>query len=277
MKNKLKILLALVLMTVSTFGAYTQTRSPAPEILNILNRKKLIVALHSIDQPPFFFVSKDNELIGLDVDIAKGIAESLGVEAEFNREAKAFNDLVDIVDRGEADLAISKLSRTLKRARIINYSTPYIVFRQALLVNRLELAKKAPSNDDIVPFIRDFTGKLGVITNSSYVNYARKNFPRATIVELNTWDEVVNAVFTGEVLAGYRDEMEIKKIIRSRDDAALKVKSVIIKDEKDPIAIAVKREHLQLLHWINQYLENQNLNLTAEVLLDRYPQIFETQ
>ncbi|OQX29860.1 MAG: hypothetical protein B0D92_01430 [Spirochaeta sp. LUC14_002_19_P3] len=274
MKNKRKILLALVLMAVPTVWAYAQDRPPAPEIQNILNRKKLIVALHSIDQPPFFFVGKNNQLMGLDVDLARGMAESLGVDVEFNRKAKVFNDLVDIVDRGEADLAISKLSRTLKRAEIINYSTPYIVFRQALLVNRLELAKKAPSTEDIAPFIRDFTGKLGVIANSSYINYARKNFPRATIVELSTWDDVVDAVFSGEVLAGYRDEMEIKKIIKSRDDAALKVKSVVIKDEKDHIAIAVKREHLQLLYWINQYLETQDLNLTAEVLLDKYPQIF---
>ena len=255
-------------------SAFMQTSQLAPDIQRIKNRGKLIVAIHSIDQPPFFFVNKNNELTGLDVKIAKGIAENLGVKLEFNREAKSFNDLVDIVDRGEADMAISKLSRTLSRAQIINFSTPYITFRQALLLNRLELAKKAPTNDDIVPFVKDFTGKIGVIASSSYVNYAKKNFPRATVVEYPTWDDVVSAVFSGEILAGYRDEMEIKKIIKGRNDASLKVKSVIIKDVTDPIAIAVSRKDTQLLVWVNLYLENLNLNLDAEKLLNEYPEIF---
>jgi ABC-type amino acid transport substrate-binding protein len=255
--------------------AYMQTSPIAPDIQRIKTRGILIVALHSVDQPPFFFINKKNELTGLDIEISKGIADGLGVKLEFNRKAKSFNDLIDIVDKGEADIAVSKLSRTLSRAQIIGFSTPYITFRQALLLNRLELAKKAPSNEDIVPFIKDFTGKIGVIANSSYVNYAKKNFPRATVVEFPTWDDIVQAVFKGEILAGYRDEMEIKKIIKGRSDASLKVKSVIIKDMTDPISIAVSRKDTQLLNWINLHLENLNLNLDAEKLLNKYPEIFE--
>lgn len=274
MKIQFKILIVFFLMLTLQL-LYVQNRPLAPDIQNIKNRGKLIVAIHSKDQPPFFFINKNNELDGLDIEIAKGIAEALGVKLEFNRKAKSFNDLVDIVDRGEADLVISKLSRTLKRSQIVNYSNPYIVFRQALILNRLELAKKAPSNEDIAPFIKDFTGKIGVIANSSYVNYAKKNFPRATVVELPTWDDVVEAVFNGKILAGYRDEMEIKKIIKGRSDASLKVKSVVIKDVTDPIAIAISRKNTQLLYWVNLYLENLNLDLDAEKLLNKYPEIFE--
>ena len=272
--KKLILLLSFTLLFSLQF-VFMQESPLSPDIQKIISRKKLIVAIHSVDQPPFFFVNKKGDLAGLDIDIAKGIAEGLGVKLEFNRNAKSFNDLVDIVDRGEADMAISKLSRTLRRAQVINYSTPYIVFRQALILNRLELAKKAPSNEDIAPFIKDFTGKIGVIANSSYVSYAKKNFPRATIVELPTWDDIVEAVFDGQILAGYRDEMEIKKIIKGRSDASLKVKSVIIKDVTDPIAIAVSRRDTQLLYWINLYLESINLNLDAEKLLNKYPEIFE--
>ncbi len=273
--NRLSILL-ITLFSVAQYVS-AQQQPIAPDFQRIINRKKLIVAIHSVDQPPFFFINSSNELAGFDIELAKGIAEELGVEVEFNREARGFNDLVDIVDREEADMAISKLSRTLKRSRVISYSTPYIIFRQALVVNRLELAKKAPSNEDIPPFIKDFTGRLGIIANSSYVNYAIMNFPRATIVELPTWNDVIDAVFTGDVLAGYRDELEIKKIIRSRNDASLKVKSIIIKDEKDPIAIAVKRSNTQLLLWINLYLESFIDRITADELLNRYPEIFESK
>ena len=273
-KLRLKIFLCLFLLVFFLIKVQMQETPAAPGIKKITDRGKLIVAIHSEDQPPFFYLDKNGQLKGQDIEIAKGIAAELGVNLVFNRDAKAFNDLVDIVSVGKADMAISKLSRTLKRAKIVKFSNPYVVFHQALILNRLELAKKAPTNEDIDPFIKDFKGKIGIIANSSYVNYAKKYFPNAKPIEFPTWDDVVEAVFDGVVLAGYRDEMEIRKIIKGRSDASLKVKSVVIKDVKDPIAIAIARENDQLVFWVNLYLEQLNLNITAEKLLEKYPEIF---
>lgn len=246
-----------------------------PDIQRIKDRGALVVAMTATDQPPFYYVRQsDKQMAGLDVDISKKIAESLGVSLTINREAKSFNDLIPIVASGRADAAVSKLSLTMARAQMVSFSKPYITFRQALILNRLELAKRAPTNDDVEGFIKSFTGKIGVTASSSYVNYAKQNFPNATIQEFGTWDEVVNAVFDGSILAGYRDEMEIKKIIRSRPDASLKAKTVVLKDTEDNIAIAVAWRDTQLLAFINIVLDTMRLDLNAEKLLDRYPDIF---
>jgi polar amino acid transport system substrate-binding protein len=247
-----------------------------PDIERIRDRGELIVAMTATDQPPFYYVRGDKEYAGLDVDISKEIAAGLGVKLSFNREAKSFGDLVPIVASGKADAVISKLSRTVARAQMVSFSNPYITFRQALILNRLELAKRAPTNDDVEKFITpaNFSGKIGVISDSSYVNYAKKNFPKAIVVQYATWDEIVNAVFNGSILAGYRDEMEIKKIIRSRPDASLKAKTVVLKDTEDNIAIAVAWKSTHLLSFINLILSNMKLDLDAEKLLDRYPDIF---
>jgi ABC-type amino acid transport substrate-binding protein len=228
------------------------------------------------DEPPFYYTNHDGKFVGLDVDIAKAIAEGLGVQPVFDRSAASFNDLVPIVVSGKADAAISKLSITLSRALEASFSHPYIVFHQALILNRLKLAKKAPTNADIINFIKNFNGKIGVITGSSYVAYAKKNFPHAAIEEFPTWEKVVNAVFAGSILAGYRDEMEIKKIIRGRADSLLKVKTIVLKDTKDNIGIAVAPQNTHLLYWINLLLDRLNLNLNADKLLDRYPDIFKS-
>ena len=45
-----------------------------------------------------------------------------------------------------------------------------------------------------------------------------------------SWDETVVAVFVGDVLAVYRDELEVQKINQSRKDASLTLKTVIYKD-----------------------------------------------
>jgi ABC-type amino acid transport substrate-binding protein len=131
---------------------------------------------------------------------------------------------------------------------------PYIVFRQALLVNRLEFAKIG-REDQLPGYIKNFRDRLGVIQNSSYANYAAVNFPAAFIKPFETWDETVDALFDGKVLAVYRDEGEILIVNATRKDAAMLMKTVVINDQQDPIAMAVAPDAPLLQEWLNIFLE----------------------
>ena len=59
----------------------------------------------------------------------------------------------------------------------------------------------------------------------------------------------------GTVLAVYRDELEIQKINQSRKDASLTLKTVIYKDMKDYIAMAVAWNRPHLAAWLDIYLD----------------------
>ncbi len=267
MNRRIVRIICSILLGCITSVAFAQTF--APDIARIKERGSLIVAQLPSEQSPFFFRDGANDWAGIDVELAQGIADGLGVKLAFNRDAQTFNDLVTIVARGDADIVISKLSRTSIRAQLVRYSEPYIVLRQALMINRLLLAERV-AEEAIGIFVRNFTGTLGVVANSSYAVFARKNFPNAEIVEYQTWQEVVDAVFNGEILAAYRDELEIKKVIKSRPDSALSVKTVLLKDTRDPIAMALPWESGQLTTWVNLYLDSLNLNLTVDKLLSQF-------
>jgi polar amino acid transport system substrate-binding protein len=228
-----------------------------------------------VDQPPFFMVNKKGELDGLDVSLGKDIARELGVKVEFNRTAKTFNDVVELIVRKEADVAISKLSITMKRAEKVLFTRPYIVLRKGLLVNRLKMAQ-ADADDDPIEFIVHMSGEIGVIAASSYVGFAHRMFPEATIKEFSTWDDVISALLDGPILAAFYDELEIKKIIRMRPSMLIDVQTVIFKDAKDPIAMAVSWDNTHLLFWLNEYLETRNFDLDADKLLSKYSKIFSS-
>lgn len=267
-----RILLASVLCTICSFVSFSQSIADSdipPDMAGIASRKQLIVAMTASDQPPFYFVGRKGKLAGFDVDIAIAMAKELGVELVFNREAKSFNDVVSLVASGKADLAISKLSRTLSRARYVRFSRPYIVLSQGLLINRVQLAQRA-SDDNVKTFIRGFEGKLGIIRNSSYVNYAKENFPKAQVVEYGSWNEVVAAVSAGEVLAAYRDELEIRKAFDSLPNAAITLKPMYFTDLVDPIAIAVRGKNPQLLAWVDIFLEMKAFRATSQDLITLY-------
>jgi ABC-type amino acid transport substrate-binding protein len=246
----------------------------APEIQSIQKRGHLLVAMTKSDQPPFYFVNTQGQLEGLDVLLASALAAKLEVTPVFLRDFSSFNDVVDAVAWGKADVAVSKLSRTLNRAQTVRFSSPYVVFRQGLLVNRLQMARLTP-DDGLRTFIRNFRGKLGVIGKSSYSNYAKTNFPNAEVVEFPTWEEVVNAVRGGSVLAAYRDEMECRLIMDRDPQAALTLKLVVLQDQTDPIAMATRWSSTQLSAFIDVFLEDLHGNLTVEeVLSGAYKTLF---
>lgn len=241
----------------------------APDIQRILDRGTLIVALLGTDNPPFF-MGETNDLEGLDIKIAQGLADSLGVDLEFNRSANTFNEVVDKVYQLEADIAISKLSRTLSRAKRVRFSRPYVTMRQGLLANRLQLAAQKDQGSQLIETIRNFSGNVGVIEGSSYVGFLKQKFPEATIQEYPTWDDIVEAVVSGDIQAAYRDELEVKKVILKNPDAALRLQTIALTDTQDQIAMAVPWDSQHLQNFVNQYLDTFNLDYTADTVLDEY-------
>lgn len=238
------------------------------DIEEIISRGELRVAITEVDQPPFYFMDKNGKLSGYDIDLATKMAEELGVKLVITRDAPTFNDLIPLISSGKADLAISKLSRTLTRSKFVKFSTPYMTFRQGILFNRLQLAKVA-SEDSVNQFVRNYTGTIGVIAKSSYANYAKENFPKATATEYPSWNAAVDALTRGEVLSVYRDELEIKRVLASVPNSALLFKPIYFRDLTDPIAIAVKSSNTQLLYWVNIFLESQP-KMTADQVLEKY-------
>ncbi|OQW92179.1 MAG: hypothetical protein BWK79_15225 [Beggiatoa sp. IS2] len=256
----------------------TLFESYPPDIKRILERGEIIVAMLDTDSPPFFFHKESGEeRYGLDIELAHGVAEKLGVKLKFNRTAKTFNEVVDIIVRGEADVAISKLSRTLERAKKVLFSEPYIIFHHGLLINRLRMAQISHGQNSKA-FVQNLEGKIGVIAASSYVGYAKQKFPHAEIVEYKNWQpDIIDAVLNGDILAAYRDELEIKKAAYGNPEAALKVQTAVLIDTEDAIAMAVNWRDTHLLYWINEYIHSLNLQLTADKLLRKYPEVLKNQ
>lgn len=96
----------------------------SPDMKRILERGYLIVALLERDNPPFFVTDEPQGLYGLDIKIARAIAAYLGVEVQFDRSAQTFDETIDAVYHLRADIAITKLSQTLNRARRVGFRAP---------------------------------------------------------------------------------------------------------------------------------------------------------
>ena len=124
------------------------------DIQRIKQRGRIIVAQFQGVQTGFFqyaphnmptsepaYLVQGRPMTGVDIELALRIAETLGVQLEMNRSASDFDTVCEQVALGKADVGISKLSITLKRAQYVRFTKPYAMLRMCLLVDRLHEAK----------------------------------------------------------------------------------------------------------------------------------------
>lgn len=136
-KNILLISLA-ILMVVSVVGCSSQTTEnldttsesivlssgEGSTIARIQKDGKLRVVC-ILSTSPFGMINANGEAEGFDVDVAKELANSLGVEVEIIDSVEAANR-IPYLTTGKADVAIATLGITMERAQVVAFTDPYI-------------------------------------------------------------------------------------------------------------------------------------------------------
>ena len=237
----------------------------APDIARILNRGELVVAIIATDSAPFFS-EKDGVMVGTDVDVARLIAKELGVPVRFDRSAKTFEAVVEMAAEGRTDIGMGRLAKTVLRAQKVSFSTTYMKLPHSLMINRLEFSKM--SGDRAAPsVIRNFSGTMGVIGRSAWEEFGRRNFPKAKIVPYVSWAKVIEAVKKGEVVAAYRDEFEIQKVMRADPGLALTLRTVTFNDIESLLSLMVGIQDTTLLSFVNEVITLRTEKPTVAALL----------
>lgn len=129
------ILLVIVIFFVYIYqSANRQEKITDPTLLKIKERGILIVA-SDIPYGVMEFLDENDQPAGIDVDIAREIANKIGVKLYF--KDCDWNSLFEIIKSGEADLAISSITINSERSKEMLFSNPYFNGGQ-VIVTRAE-------------------------------------------------------------------------------------------------------------------------------------------
>jgi polar amino acid transport system substrate-binding protein len=201
-----------------------------------------------------------------EIELARQIATALGIKVEFVDTAQSFNGVVDLIDAGKADIGISKLSQTHARLRRVRFSQPYVTLRHAFLFDRAAISARSSGRppEDV---LRPFDGRIGVIRGSSYVDFAKANFPRAQVVEMKDWDTAIATLLDHGVDAIYRDEFEIRRILKGRPSLNVNFGAAIMLDQKDVLSVAICDSCVKLQEFINFHLSRPQAMFAIRTLL----------
>ena len=222
------IVLALLFLCLICCGC--GKKAPAKDDLNaIIQRDKLIVGIRN-DAPPFGFKDKDGFTVGYDADLAKLVAKALlGDEKKVEFVPVTASNRILKLNSGEVDCLIATMSITAQRQQILNFSSPYYMAGQAILVKN---SSKASS-------LRDFSGKkLIIVFGSTSERNLRSNVPEVTIIGYKTYQEAYNALKAGKADGIVADDTIILGF--STNDKSVKI--LPKRYSKEPYAVVFRKD-----------------------------------
>ncbi|MBI9097571.1 MAG: amino acid ABC transporter substrate-binding protein [Spirochaetaceae bacterium] len=279
MEIKRKIVIFIQIILFSQLILAEDFSNLPPDIRAIKERGYIIVSMYYKDVIPFMFHDQDGNFIGHEVELAKKIAETLGVGYQFDRSPQTFDEIVDLVAEGKADMAISLLSRTLSRAQSVRFTKPYIILRPTLLISRLAASRYDLDPLQPVASMSAYPLSIAEKRGTSYVDKAKSLYPASSIEEYTEWEDAIDAVLDinnpAEIVI--RDEIGIKNYISEFPEKSINLQMIPIADERyeDPLAIAVNKDSVHLQEWLNLYFEQYGITGTADRLLAPYEKYYE--
>lgn len=137
--------------------------------------KPVLVLGTSPDYPPYEFYSDSamTQFAGIDVEVAKYIADSMGMELQI--EAMNFDNLVTSLSNGDFDMVLAACEYTEERALACDFSDPYYTDLPPVILVKTANLDKYKTLDDI--------NKAGVIIgaqkNTTKAMAASDKFPEA--------------------------------------------------------------------------------------------------
>ena len=103
--------------------------------------EKLLMATNA-QFPPYEFY-ENGQIVGIDVDIAKAIADKLGRVLKI--DDIEFDAIINAVSSGKAQIGLAGFTVTDERKKQINFSEPYTTSKQVVIVRDDEAVKEANS------------------------------------------------------------------------------------------------------------------------------------
>ena len=190
--------------------------------------------------PPFGYQDENGNLVGYDVEIARAVAERMGLKPNFI-PAK-WEGILAALDVGRFDIVANQVTMTPAREKVYDFSTPYTFSGLQLLVRKDRL-KDIKGPDDLAG------KKVGVLLGTNHEQWLQANTPKA---EIRTYED--DATRNQDLLVGRIDAVLNDRLIVG---SVLKVYGGNLQPAGEPLshereAIAVKKGNAELLAAINQ-------------------------
>ena len=250
-------LLCFLLLAACGKGSSADDQLTGDLLSRIQQKGEIIVAMEGT-WAPWTYHDEADQLVGYDVEVAKAIADKLGVSVTYVEGE--WDGLLAGLDAGRYDIMVNGVGIEPGREEKYDFSTPYAYNRTAIIVR---------GDYDLIHSMEDLQGKTTANTiSSTYANQAEQY--GATVTGVDDLNQTIELLLAGRIDATLNAEVVFADYQKAHPEANIKVAAY--SDEVERVAIPVRKgeDSASLLAAINDALAQMDADGTLTQLSEKY-------
>ncbi len=237
--------ISLVLMVVFLLGTSLFAQESVIEKI----QKDGVIRVGMSTFVPWAMKDKQGNLIGFEIDVAKKLAEDMGVKIEF--VPTAWSGIIPALLTGKFDVVIGGMGITPERNLKVNFSMPYEYSGMSMVAHQ----KKAMGFTTIEDFNKSeiiIAVRLGTTAEQA----ARKYMPNATLKMFENESQALQELNLGRVHAVVSSApMPVFHALKFPDKLFVPLKENFT---KEPIGFALRKGDHDALNYFNNWITNMH-------------------
>ena len=253
MKKALALIMAAAMMICLLAGCGSKG-------MGTVEKGTLIMATNA-EFPPYEYI-ENNQVVGIDVEIAAAIAEKLGLELKV--ENMEFDSIISSVKGGKVDIGAAGMTVTPERLEEVNFTTSYATGVQVVIVTE---DSPITSVDDL--FAEGANTTIGVqlaTTGDLYSTWDIEDEGLGTVDRYNKGADAVMALKSGKVDCVIIDNEPAKAFVAENEGLKILDTEYAVED----YAIAVSKNNEELLEAVDKALNELIEDGTVASIVNKY-------
>lgn len=204
--------------------------------------------------PPYEYMDGGN-YVGIDIEIAQAIADTLGKELVINDVE--FGSIIGGVQTGKYDMGIAGMTVTDERLKSVSFSDTYATGVQVIIVKE-DSSIKSP--DDLA------NAKIGVQMDTTGDIYCCDDFGDDHVTEYKTGADAVQALVSDKVDCVVIDNEPAKAFVEANKGLKIIDTEYVVED----YAICIAKDNTELLNDINKALKELKDSGKLDGIIKKY-------
>lgn len=254
-----KVIAILIVLVIIVAGFFIVQNKGDKSLATIKEKGKFVVGLDD-NFPPMGFRDEGGNIVGFDIDLAKEVAERMGVQVEF--KPVEWDGVLFSLKNGTIDVIWNGLTITEERAEQIEFSKPYLDNRQIIVVQE----------DSTITNKGDLAGKIiGIQLGSSSENALNNQQEVVNKLEevrrFSNNTEALMDLQTGRIDAVVVDEILGRYYISKKPDVYR-----VLEDDfgQESYGVGIRQEDIRFKEKIDAILEEMKEDGTAAEISNKW-------
>lgn len=257
MKQSLRryaLLFSLLILAVGSTAAVAADGTP---VMTRIQKSGELVLGTSANMNPMTFKQPDGTLAGLDIDLARLMANAM--EVKLVTKVMPFKDLIPALRSGEVDVVLSNMTINPARNMNVAFIGPYLTSGKCVVTKEETLAKAEE--------VKDLNAKdvsFAVLKDSTSEKFVRTLMPNVIVKTVLNSQDGAEMVASDKVSGMLTDLPVCLATIKNNPDAGFV--TVVSLLTYEPIGVAVSGDDPLFINWTENFLERVTETAMLDVL-----------